>query len=123
MRRCRSSPPSSSFVSESVPSSKASDRVLSASEVRGSSERRGLDTGEEVRDRKDGGGEDGMDFRVSEVGGSIGVSSWSLPETYSSGKLHESWNRAWVADDVEMTDTYSFVAVGAHDRGSPKLPN
>lgn len=83
MRRCRPSSPSSSFVSESNPLSKASDSVLSASDVIGSSESRGRLTGDEARDRKDGGGEDGIGCRVSEVvGGVIGLSSsWSVSET------------------------------------------
>lgn len=62
---------SSSFPSESEPSpsSKVSASVRSASEAIGSSERRCRDVGEEVRDRKDGGGEDGIEFvRSGRVG-------------------------------------------------------
>lgn len=69
-------------MSESDPSSNASVNVLSASEVTGSSERRCLDVGDEARDRKEGGGEDGMVSRVSGVGGVIGVSSSSLSEIW-----------------------------------------
>lgn len=70
-------------MSESEPSSKASDRVRSASDAMGSSERRGLDPSDEARDRKDGGGEDGMGSWVSEVEGYTEVSSWSLSEIYA----------------------------------------
>ena len=55
--RWRSSSPWSS-ESDAEPSSKVSASVLSASEVRGSSEeRRCRDVSEEARDRKEGGGD------------------------------------------------------------------
>lgn len=60
MRRCRSSP-SLLSLSEAVPSSNVSASVLSASEVMGSSDdRRCRDDGDEARDRKEGGGDEGI---------------------------------------------------------------
>lgn len=108
-------------MSESNPSSKASDRVLSASDVMGSSERRGLVTGDEARDRKDGGGEDGMDSRVFEVGGVIGLSSWSLSETCNLMSRFEAGIETGLGVDVGMRNTYSFVALGSHDKARHKL--
>lgn len=62
MSRWRSSPPSLS-LSEPVPSSNVSASVRSASERIGSSQaRRCRDVGEEARDRKEGGGEFGMEY-------------------------------------------------------------
>ncbi len=56
--RCRSSSPLCPSESESEPSSNVSASVLSASEVRGSSEeRRCRDVKEEARDLKEGGGD------------------------------------------------------------------
>lgn len=107
-------------MSESDPSSKASDRVLSASDAMGSSERRGLDTGDEARDRKDGGGEDGIDSRVSEVGGFMEVSSSSLSEIYTLSVALKLNLTLWMEGGGETMDTYSFVALRAHGRGSPQ---
>ena len=59
MRRCRSSP-SLLSLSDAVPSSKVSAKVLSASEVMGSSDdSRCRDEGDDARDRKEGGGDEG----------------------------------------------------------------
>lgn len=55
--------------------------VWSASEARGSWERRCLEEGDEVRDRKEGGGEDGI--ALWEVG-VIGLSSSSCAFIYST---------------------------------------
>ncbi len=68
MSRCRSSPPLLPSASESSPSSKVSANVLSASEVTGSSEARKFrDAGDDVRDRKDGGGEAGIESGVGSI--------------------------------------------------------
>lgn len=81
--RCRSSPPSLLSTSDTDPSSKVSAKVLSASDVRGSSElRRCRDEGEEARDRNEGGGEDGMEWKSSLARGVEGSSSWSLFDTW-----------------------------------------
>ena len=61
MRCCLSSLLFSCSLSESEPSLNVSSRVLSASEVKGSSESRCRDTGDEARDRKDGGGDEGIE--------------------------------------------------------------
>ena len=80
MRRCRASP-SLLSLSEAVPSSKVSASVLSASVVIGSSdERRCRGEGDEARDRKEGGGEEGMVCESWCPSGVSGVSSWSFSE-------------------------------------------
>ena len=80
MRRCRSSP-SLLSLSEAVPSSNVSASVLSASVVIGSSDdRRCRDEGDDARDRKEGGGEEGMVCESWCPSGVLGVSSWSLSE-------------------------------------------
>ena len=78
INRCRSSPLLSSSVSEPAPSSNVSANVLSASEVRGSSEEsRCREVGEEARDRNDGGGDKGIGCGVWLL---CGDSIWSLSD-------------------------------------------
>lgn len=70
--RCRSSPPLFPSASESSPSSNVSASVLSASNAIGSSEERKCrDAGDEARERKDGGGDEGIEFGIRS--GRVGV--------------------------------------------------
>lgn len=72
---CRASPVSFPSVSESPPSSNVSANVRSASEATGSSERICRDDGDDARDRKDGGGEAGIDVDVRSFGREGEISS------------------------------------------------
>ena len=71
INRWRSSPPALSSLSESKPSSNVSASVRSASDLSGSEERRCRDVGEEARERKEGGGEEGIGYGE---GASVGSS-------------------------------------------------
>lgn len=60
-----------------------SAKVRSASDIKGSSERRCCEVIDDARDRKDGGGEDGIDSGTCEVRGTIETSSSSFADTYA----------------------------------------
>ena len=111
--RWRSSPSLSSSVSEHAPSSNVSANVLSASEVRGSSEEsRCLEVGDEARDRKDGGGDEG----IGGGGWSLcGDSMWSLSDICTN---HQPMVSKLSTQYILIVKAYTFVALRHYDASS-----